>query len=97
MSAMPQSPEQCPGECELLEGGHSVKICSMSIYLLKVPEIGWSEEAPGTRKSGRATPMVVATQEAGFGEASSDSGLVSCRDGISHRPAPTHAFYFQTP
>lgn len=33
------APEQCLVECELPEGEHSVKICSMRIYLLKVLQL----------------------------------------------------------
>ena len=33
------APEQCPVDCKLPEGGHSVKICSMRTYLLKVLQL----------------------------------------------------------
>lgn len=50
----------------------SVKICSVSIYLLQVLQLSWSEETAGTRESGWATAVVAAAWEAGFWGASPD-------------------------
>lgn len=50
---IPQCPAWCPLECELLEGGRSAKICSMSMDLLKVLQLSWSGGAAGTGRVSR--------------------------------------------
>lgn len=89
--------------CELLEGGRSVKICSMSIYLLQVLQLSWSEETAGTRESGWAIAVVAAAWEAGFWGASADSleprtpvSVGELQGWTLSQAFSTHFFYSQT-